>query len=193
LVAWTPHLAGVALKLDQPPPMAARAAPSAPPRRWPVVAVGLAVALLLAANLALTADLHRRLPTDRPTLPVASAPDQQPPTPTRQPVEPAADEPAERLAQALHQYLSEQGVLADLPAGLLLHEYDRLASRDEGLRVRGEKGQQALGALAVLARRSPAQVEATVREALANKGYDPALVNLIAQRVHQRLADGRGP
>jgi hypothetical protein len=186
LVAWTPHLSGVAVKLDHHPVAAAPHGPTARPRHWPVVAVGLAVAGLLTANLAMTADLRRRLATEKsPQAPVAERP--APPAPATP--EPSADAPADRLAEALYHHLADQGVLRDLPPGMLRRQYEQLAAKDETLRVQSEKGQLALGALAHLARRSPGQVEAAVREALANKGYDPALVNLITQRVRQRLAD----
>jgi hypothetical protein len=60
LVAWTPHLAGVALKLDRKP----LDSPSVPAsRRRPLQAVlGVAALLLLGANLWATLSLYRRVP-----------------------------------------------------------------------------------------------------------------------------------
>jgi hypothetical protein len=178
LIAWTPHLAGVAVKLDQPP---ATAAPAAADRRPLVAPIAAAAALaMLAANLWLTATLARR-PTQPPApQPVAALPS-------------AAEPPASKLADALHSHLARQGAFRDFNATQLLSAYEQLVALDATLRVDTRDGRLALGAIGVFARRGPAHVEALIREAIAGQGYDPELVNLLCRRVRQKLADDRGP
>src|SRR3712207_6435317 len=50
-------------------------------------------------------------------------------------------------------------------------------------------------AMSALSRRNGARIESLIRKALANKGYDPRLVNLVCQQVQEQLtaADQEGP
>jgi hypothetical protein len=96
------------------------------------------------------------------------------------------------MAVALYKQLQKAGCLRDANPAQLTQHYQKLAAADESLRVNSPEGQQAIGALGLLARRSPAQVEAAIREVgAAGKGFDPELIALIAQRVYQRLSEGR--
>src|SRR5262249_10189137 len=60
LVAWTPHLAGVAVKLDRKP--SEHVTVPVPRRRLLLAGIGGAVALLLAANLWATLALYQHIP-----------------------------------------------------------------------------------------------------------------------------------
>jgi hypothetical protein len=180
LVAWTPHLAGVALKVDRPADAAERPARR---RTSPVTALAFLAVLLLGANLwATLALLRREPPVAQPAPEVAS---REVTAPVR---DTAPEGSREQFAQALHRLLQKQGGASEWDDAQLLARYDRLAAKDANLRVANPEGKAAVGAVSVLARRSASSVEASIREALANRGYDPELVNLVCRRVHERLA-----
>lgn len=177
LIAWTPHLAGVAVKLDQPPAPVGSAAAARPSIVPPLM---LAAALaMLAANLWLTANIARRPLTAPAVHPVAA------------PV--ASELSATRLADALHRHLARQGAMRDADAAQLRSAYEQLVARDDAFRVDSPEGRLALGAVSVLARRGPARVEAVIREAVAGHGYDPELIELLCRRVQQKLGESREP
>lgn len=187
LIAWTPHLAGVALKLERK----SAEELSRPVGRRPFLSTAFCVALLLllAVNLWATLDLQRRIAP-----PVASAPVPETPraAPTRPVPESRSDDGRDRFAQALYRLLQKQGVIRDWSHGQLLGHYDRLVLDDDSLRLTRAEGRMAVGAVGLLARRGPRQIEEVVREALSNKGYDPRLIDLACQRVHDRLlAEGK--
>jgi hypothetical protein len=70
----------------------------------------------------------------------------------------------------------------------LLARYERLAGRDDNLRVREAKSRAALGLVSLLAGRSARQVSRLIEEEFQEKkGYDPDLIRLISQRVGERL------
>src|SRR5581483_10743526 len=100
LVAWTPHLAGVAVKVDRKP-----AEGAAGPAPWPRWAVALAVALpallalLVALNLWATFALRGRLAALAPAPPDGQSQPAAAPA-TTNPAAPA-DESRERFADAL--------------------------------------------------------------------------------------------
>jgi hypothetical protein len=179
LVAWTPHLAGVAVKLDhQPAAVPART----PARRRAAALIVLLLMLLLPVNLWATLRLYSRpvvvtLPqaTDTPPGPVSA-------------VGLSDESGREQLARALHRALQRRHVTEEWGTPQLLEEYARLAAEDEQLRVSSPDAKATLGAVGLLARRRAGRVEALVREALANKGFDAELVNLACRRVRERLA-----
>jgi hypothetical protein len=198
LVAWTPHLAGVAVKLDRKP---AEGAPlSARRKRHLATAGGLLLAALvvalLAANLWATLSLrHRVALAGHP----ASAGDasmrvREPPAP----VSTVADEDfPERFTKALYDLLQEQAGSREWgqTQNQLLVQYERVAAQHRELRLRDTniKGKMALGAVGVLAQRSADRVEELVKKALSNKGYDPKLIQLAGEHVHEHLlAEARG-
>jgi hypothetical protein len=187
LVAWTPHLAGVAVKLDRKP--TEETVRSTPRRRKLAAVLGVALVLLLAANFWATLDVQHRLSS-------RNSPAPGPPGPAPSSTGEAANRDArERFAQALYRLLQKQTDLHDGSQGQLIRHYERLAVEDDGLRVASQEGKLAVGSVSVLARRSPKQIEALVREALANKGYDPQLIDLVCRRVKERLGaeDRDGP
>lgn len=179
LVAWTPHLAGVAVKLDR-----AAEGPAAVPGlvRWSAIAVGLLVLVLLVANLWATLALSAQWKS------AAEATAVEPVRPLPAASGDAGQQARERFARALYDLLQRQGGIGDWNQAQLLQQYERLAVDDSALRVSSNEGKQAVAAAALLTRRSPRQVELLVREALANKGYDARLIDLACQRVHQHLS-----
>src|SRR5262249_5699655 len=94
----------------------------------------------------------------------------------------------DRLALAIHHLLEKRGALPDKDRTRLINHYEGLLAEDETLRVSSPEGKAAIGALEVLARRGPGQVEAAVREALSGKGYDPELVERACRLVRDRLS-----
>lgn len=178
LVAWTPHLAGIALKLDRKTTNAPLH--SLPPRRLASMLAALLLAALLIANLWATLSLPNRLVTHGPSgIPTTS------PRTTLPAV--ANDAARERFAQDLYHLLQKRGVISDGNQSQLLGVYEALMAENEGLRVSSTEGKLAVGAVSLLSRRSPAQVETLVREALADRGYDPALVERACLLVRERL------
>ncbi len=181
LVAWTPHLAGVALKLDRKP-AEDNARPLVSQRgRGVALVAALVLLLLFGANLWAFLDLRQRLATGAPPPPATP---QAAPTPLPDNRGEAA---RERFAQALYRLLQKQGNGQAANQSQLIAQYERLVMEDEALRVSTPEGKAAVGAVSLLARLSPKQIEAAVREALTNKGYDPRLIDLACQRVHERL------
>lgn len=176
LVAWTPHLSGVAVKLDHPAGEGAAAAGHRPGLGW---LLGAALMALMVANLWATLTLPRRLPP-----PEVPAPEAVPSN-----AAPVRDGSQDRLVRALFRHLQSQGVVSEWEQSQLLAQYDRLAAADEHLRVDSAEGKAALGAISMLTRRGSSQVEASVRTALSNKGFDPKLIDLACQRIHEQLAN----
>jgi hypothetical protein len=192
LIAWTPHLDGVALRLD------ARTSEARTPkeRRSPqVVAYGFLLLMLLLV-VAVGWSLWGMFTLTRQLDPlVASAAKSSAPlhSPTvAAPVSDPADR--ERLATAIYHLLAKRGAVTDKDRSRLTHVYEGLLAEDESLRVSSPEGKAALGALDELARRGPGQVEAIVRDALSGKGYDPELIERACRLVRERLSsDSRGP
>ncbi len=185
LVAWTPHLAGVAVKVDHKQ----SAASPHPARRPRLVGVALVVSLLcvtLLGALSLAQTISLRAQVAALATPPASAP--QATNAAQQP-----DDSRERLADALQDVLRERLGPREWEQARphLVAAYERVARQRPELRIGDSdvKGKEAIGAVVVLSGRSGDRLEETVRMALANKGYDPGLVKAAAERVRQQLVD----
>jgi hypothetical protein len=201
LVAWTPHLAGVAVKLD---PRPAHATTPRPVRGRSLFG-GLAVALLLllvglsAANLWLLHALSTQLAAaPPPSSAPAAQPDSTGATARVQATAPgpAADVSRDRFAEALHDLLMEQGGRREWgeSQAQLLAQYERLAREHKDLRLRDDntKGKVAVAAVNVLSQRSADRVEGMVKKALSDKGFHPNVVKTACEFVHDELsADAR--
>lgn len=176
LVAWTPHLANVAVKLDGRGPGQVAAA-----SRWPLFLTALTGAglLLLAANLWATLVLTGRVQENR--VPAANTPHAVPPTTL-------GGTAADRGLTSLYGALRTRGVITDANQASLLAAYENAVREDGDLRAASHEGKLVVGAVAQLSQRSPAQVEALVREALSDRGYDPELVNRACQLVREKFA-----
>jgi hypothetical protein len=192
VIAWTPHLAGVALKLDRRSIDEPARAPSR--RRFPVsipLLTALALLLLLGANLWAMLRMQSRLAALGQAPP---APAEQPAPPDRPPVTPGsgAVEARDRFAEALYALLLEQGGRREWSQGeaALLARYEQAAKTHKELRLSdgNTKGKLAVGAASVLSQRSADRVEELVRKALAEKGFHPKLVDAACEMVHQQMA-----
>jgi hypothetical protein len=108
LIAWTPHLAGVAIKLDRKSAEmpAVQPARSARGPRIAMMCLLLLLIGLLAANLWSTLMLHRSQPAA--PAPLSSAGENTPPPRGKHPASTDATD-RERFVAALHKLLIEQG------------------------------------------------------------------------------------
>jgi hypothetical protein len=194
LVAWTPHLAGVAVKVEpKPEPIVRR---RTPPRAL-LTSIGLVILVLLAllggANLLLTLSLRQQLSTGQ--VPPASNGAAETTTARHEPtpVHPATDDSRERFAEALHDLLVERGGRRELSEGQtgLLAQYERLVREHKELRLKGDntKGKVAVAAVNVLAQRSADHVEEAIKKALSDKGFHPSVVKTACELVHEQLSN----
>jgi hypothetical protein len=184
VVAWAPHLADVALKLDR------KAAELAPPsRRRPVLPAAL-VALLLAllgANLWALLWLGSKLPAaDHSPAPTAGKTGGEEPAPGSAP---SGEDARDQFARALHAALRKSVGSSEWSPAQMLSQYERLARMDPNLRLRDSntEGRSAVGMVGLLSQRSAKQVREIVKRALGNKGYSPNLVEAACEDVYQLL------
>jgi hypothetical protein len=187
LLAWTAHLAGVALKLDR------KTTDTLAPRivrrsRSRGILVGLLVFLLLGllgANLWSTLALHMQLKS-APANPPPAEKAERPTPPVTMP-----SEGRERFAEALAELLAEQGGRLEWAGqqAQLLDRYDHLVRRNKDLKLAegNTKGKVAVAAVSVLAERSSDRVEELVRKALTNKGYSDPLIKAACEHVREQL------
>jgi hypothetical protein len=194
LVAWTPHLAGVALKLEHKP----AEAPKPPSGRrsrlpWAVAILFLLVlAGLLAANLWSLLDLRQRLASSSSNN--LAAPGKEPVAPAPAPTGPTVvgqgEGARDRFADALYDLLIEQGGRREWEEakGMLLTRYERLARDHKNLRVREDdvKAKVLVAAVGVLAGRGADRIEENVRKALEN-GFSKKLIDAAAEQVREKL------
>jgi hypothetical protein len=189
LVAWTPHLAGVALKLDRKTVEAPGPRPARRPRLAPL-AIGsllLLLAGLLAANLYALSALHRRL-AEAPAPPSSSGSPAQP----APPLPAAADTAArERLLAALHRLLAEQGGAREweVEPDRLLDRYEAVARRHKDLRADpgDTDGKLTIAAISLLAGRSADRIEEEVRRALTGKGFSDRVIRAACEHVRDQF------
>jgi hypothetical protein len=191
LVAWTPHLAGVALKLDRRAdnPVSSHLGPPLRRLRGLVGLLLLFLVGLLAANLWALYGMQRQL---------AALPAQAPGNPTLDTTATRAlslagggDESRDRFVAALkavldqgggHEWQGEQAAL--------LARYDRLVRSRKDLRLRDDdvQGKLAVAAVSVLAERSADRIEETVRKALAGKGFSDRVIKAACDHVHEQFS-----
>jgi hypothetical protein len=190
LIAWTPHLAGVAVKLDRKP-----ADDSARPqreRRMRQVATAalliLLIALMLANLMATLALVGRPTPTISDSSPLPSRADEK-----KAAGSPSTDESREAFAEALYAVLVDHGGQAewDQLQQPLLSRYDRAARDHQALHLKESnlKGRAAVGAVSLLSERSTRRIDEAIKKALLNRGYDAELVNVACQRVREQLIE----
>jgi hypothetical protein len=191
LIAWTPHLAGVALKLDRKtteipavrPPRAARGLRAA------LVILSLLLFGLLSANLWSLLTLHRSLSAI--PAPVTSGSENAPVPPKNKPPIRIVDVGRERFVAALHQLLIEQegGRGWDSEKSRLLARYERLIRTHKDLQVRDDdiQGKMTVAAISVLGERSGKHIEDEVRKALSNKGFSDRVIKAACEHVHEQF------
>jgi hypothetical protein len=183
LIAWTPHLAGVAVKLDPP----ATEKPRSSGARQPILIGSLLLLLIMgAANLWATLTRPRSVPLEGRQA-TGSVPASEPVAQGDK----TGDASGERFARALFHLMQKEGGGSEWSTAEAGKHYERLAGGDKDLRLVGPDGQvipeakEVVVALGVLTRRSTGQPEEQIRKAL--KGYDPRLIQLACQRVHEHL------
>jgi hypothetical protein len=200
LLAWTPHLAGVALKIDRKTPESTRPHPT---RASPLPFIALVVAVLvlvalLTGNLWSTLLLHQRLAAPlvpgQQTEPTVLPRDTRPSAPT-QPAGAGSDS-RDRFAAALAKLLRDHGAMREGDANRvrLLARYERLVRDRENLRLKDDDadGKVAVALVSVLADRNADHIEEVVQKALAKKGFDDRLVKLASELVREQFAsEGR--
>lgn len=190
LIAWTPHLAGVALKLDRKSTEIPTVHPNRKSRGTRLVAVALSLILigLLIGNLWSTLSLHRALSVP------AAIPSQNTsaPPPSKQTM-PGAGAEHDRLIAALHELLIEQGGNREWEAekGRLLARYERLVRTHKDLRLRdgSERDRITIAAISVLAERNAERIEDEVRKALSNKGFSDRIIQAACEHVHEQFVN----
>jgi hypothetical protein len=190
LVAWTPHLAGVAVKVD---PKTLEEAPR-PARSSRILPAAVALMLFLltalaAASLWQMSSLHAQVAALQ--APPAPAPAEGPLAAQPSGSPPPSDESRARFCDALHDLLQERMGAHDWEEVRphLMAAYDRAARQRPDLRLKDSdvKGKEAVGAVLVLSGRSAGRIDEVIHLALAGKGYDAAVVKAAAERVHQQL------
>jgi hypothetical protein len=192
LVAWTPHLAGVALRVDRKPELPVPATRASRSLIIYATIVAVLSLVLLGVNVWLSLSLRERLaavPSSPATVPEPASHKAAPVTPPTV----TTDESREHFADALHDVLQEHvgPVEWEKARPYFLAAYDRLVRDHPDLRLKDSnvKGKVAIGALLVLSNRSADNVEKAVNSALKDKGYDPGLVKVAAESVRQKLID----
>lgn len=177
LLAWTPHLAGVAVKLDRP--AGAEPAPRAAGGR--LLGAGMVLLVVLAAaNLWATWAASRK---EAVNLTVG------PPKEASSSVPAASGISAERFAHALNRLARQQGEALEWSPAEINRLFETFTAADPDLRVTGPEEKAAVVVVGVLSRRSAARIDALIRKALANKGYDPRLIDLACQQVRRELEE----
>lgn len=194
LIAWTPHLAGVALKLDHKSAETPVVRPIRSGRGARLTVAGLLVLLLglLAANLWFMQALRRDLPANATPSPAVSEHPSAPPTQRKYPV-PSAEASRDRFVAALHELLSEHGGNREWQADKdrLLARYERLVRAHPDLRVRdgSDQDRRTVAVISMLAERGADRIEDEVRKALSNKGFSDRLIKAACEHVHEELSN----
>jgi hypothetical protein len=179
LLAWTPHLAGVAVKLDRP----SAAEPIRRSAGGRLVGAGMMLLLALAvANLWATWAASRKEP--------ANPPPNNPQREASLPAPAASGITAERFAHALNRLARQQGEALEWSPTEINRLFETLAAGNPDLHLTGPEEKAAVVVVGVLSRRSAARIDALIRKALTNKGYDPRLIDLACQQVRQELEAG---
>jgi hypothetical protein len=191
LVAWTPHLAGIAVKVDRKHPEDVHR-PARPSRFLVFCGVLLLFLLTVLSASVLWQMLSLRSQVAALAVPPIATQSEGPAARPSPELPAAPDDSRERFADALHDLLqSRMKSEWEKARPHLLAAYERAAASRPELRLKENdvKGREALGAVLLLSGRSADRVDEAVRTALSNKGYDPALIKTAAERVRQQLLD----
>lgn len=192
LIAWTPHFAGVALKLDHKSGEVPVIRPSRSGRGTRLAVLGLLLLLLglLAANVWFMLALQRSLSANSVPAPLA-AENKSTPLPSTKPRTPNAEVGRERFIAALHELLIEHGGSREWETdkARLLARYERLVRTHPDLRIRdgSEEERMTVAAISILAERSADRIEDEVRKALSNKGFSDHVIQAACAHVREQL------
>jgi hypothetical protein len=191
LVAWTPHLAGVALKLDRKSTEVPRIPTPKGRSRTAWALTALVVLLLLGlvgANVWYLREVQQQLAAARaePPRPAPAPTGPVKPGPAAKVVHEADEESRERFVAALHRLLLEKGGERQLPEALV-RDYEKLVARDKGLRVRDSnlEGKLTVAVVSALAGRSAERIEASVRKALTDRGFSEHVIDAACKHVRE--------
>jgi len=176
VVAWTPHLAGVAVKLDRKPD--GRPVIFGGRVRAFAGIVSVLLVLLLAGNLWALLSLvtgHGSFANQQRTSDQGQMTESQ-----------------ERLAAALLALILEQGNWpdSDQTQKQFIGQYDHLILRHPELRLREPNGKAAVGGVGVLLlqrKRNADQVKKLIEKALSDKEFNDKISKSIADKVYQQL------
>lgn len=191
LIAWTLNLVELALHLEKK--SAPAAVRSSARRNWPALLLILLLAGLLAANLWALWTLPQRL--EARTVPIT---EEAAFRETKQPQvsKAATDTSREEFAAALYRLVRDNGGknrAAALTEEQLLARYRQLAEKNVQLRVAGRQAQALVGLVSILAPYDPDHIAQLIRQAIpATEGYDPRLIELISDRIRERLSAEMG-
>jgi hypothetical protein len=194
LVAWTPHFAGVALKLDRKSPeaMPRRADPLSRPLLILAVCLVVALAALLIGNLWSLQDLRKRLAA-LPAQPAPSIGSAAPAADSSAKGQPKAAEDTaarERLLRAIREILNESGGREwQTNRAALLKRYDNLAKTHKDLHVPegDDDAKVTVAAISILAQRSTEFIEEMVVKALTGKGFSNHVIKAARDHVHEQF------
>jgi len=190
IVAWTTPLAR---NVRPALPVAELAQPAVSPRggRGWIALLAFLLFGLLGANAWYLWRLDQRLDELKPN--PAIVPSRQPSSAEMRSLPPveATPEDDEAVVKALYHHLRTRGNIPENRREQLLQNYERLVAGDPMLRVGSMEGRLALGAIVEMSKRkTPAQIEAIIRGIGADKkGIDEGVIELIAERVYQRLTE----
>ena len=198
LIAWTPHLAGVALKLDHKSAEMPIVRPVRSGRGTRLAVAGLLMLLigLLAANVWFMLSLQRALPANA-TRSQTAGEHTSPLTSKKQNPTPSAETSRDRFVAALHELLIEHGGNREWETDKdrLLARYERLVREHPELRVGdgSEQDRMTVAVLSVLAERSAVRIEDEVRKALSNKGFSDRVIKAACEHVHEQFSNKPSP
>ncbi len=192
LIAWTPHLAGVALKLDPK----SHEMPTVHPKRkgravrFAAVIFSSLLLGLLIANLWSTLTLHRALSALSAPVALTSEKSSALPPSSKQTM-PKVDAERDRFVAALYELLIEHGGSREWEAekAQLLERYQRLVRTHKDLRLpdASERDRITIAAISVLSERSADHIEDEVRKALNNKGFSDRLIQAACEHIHEQF------
>jgi len=194
LIAWTPHLAGVALKLDHKSAETPIVRPVRSGRGTRLAVAGLLVLLfgLLAANVWFLHALQMAITLNVSPSPTAREQPSVRPSQAKDST-PNTGASRDRFVAALHELLIEQGGNREWQRekDRLLARYERLMRTHPELRVRdgSEQDRMTVAAISVLAERSADRIEDEVRKGLSNKGFSDRLIEAACEHVHEQFTN----
>jgi hypothetical protein len=190
LIAWTPHLAGIALKLDHKSGEISMVRPARMGRgaRLATLCLSLLLIGLLIANLWSTLTLHRALSNSKSG---EWSVEREGNNSTSAVRVTDTDAKRDRFLAALHEVLIERGGNQEWETrkGELLARYEQLARSDKDLRLPGdsERDRLTIAAISILAERSADRIENEVRKALSDKGFSDRLIQAACEHVREQF------
>jgi hypothetical protein len=193
LVAWTPHLAGVAVRLERTAPalLPSLARRRSRAGRLVVMALLLCIVGLLGGNLWYMRQVQQALtavPAAPPTMPEPKGKEEQAGKMAARPG--PEDDSRDRFARALGRLVRDRAgrlTLEDRTA--VLDRYDAVVRRYPDLAVANdnEEGKRAVVAAWLLAGHSAERIDEMIRKALEGKGFSDRIIQAARAHVREQL------